>query len=273
MRFHKPIGIYLLLWPTAWALWIAGKGHPNLKIVLIFIAGVIIMRAAGCVINDFADRHIDDKVTRTKNRPIATGKIPAKNALILFGLLMCAAFTLVLFTNRLTILLAIFAAGFATLYPFTKRFTHFPQVVLGIAFAFSVPMSFSAITQALPMTCWLLMFATIFWTVAYDTQYAMTDREDDLKISVKSTAILFGRYDNFIIGMLQAGVIALLIYIGVKEQLKWPFYCSLIVATAFFFYQQTLTAKRQSTQCFQAFLNNHWVGMIIFLGIIGSYLI
>lgn len=270
MRFHKPIGIYLLLWPTLWALWIANNGFPNLKILLIFVFGVVIMRAAGCVINDFADRKIDNQVTRTKNRPLTTGRITAKSALMLFFSLISLAFVAVLFTNPLTIFLAFFAAFFATLYPFCKRFTHFPQVILGIAFAFSVPMSFAASINHLPPLCWLIMLTTIIWTIAYDTQYAMTDREDDLKIGVKSTAIAFGQADRYVIGALQAMVIALLCSIGYLAHLNTGYFLSLFFVAGLFLYQQKLIWHREPRACFQAFLNNHWVGAIIFLGIFCS---
>lgn len=268
MRFHKPIGIFLLLWPTMWALWIAARGLPSIKNMIIFVAGVIIMRAAGCVINDFADRHFDSHVKRTQNRPITTGEITSRNAIILFLILCILAFGLVLLTNLLTIILAVFAVITATIYPFMKRYTHFPQVVLGIAFSFSVPMAFAAQINQLSLTTWLLMLATIFWTIAYDTQYAMVDREDDSKIGIKSTAILFGKHDRLFIAVFQCLVLILLLLVGYCEKRSLIYFISIFAAFLLFLYQQKLIATRDPQKCFRAFLNNHWVGLIVFLGIL-----
>lgn len=267
MRFHKPIGIFLLLWPTWWALWIAARGFPNIKNFIIFTLGVIVMRAAGCVINDLADRKFDLHVTRTKSRPITSGKISSKNALILFFSLCLIALILVLFTNLLTIILAFFALLTATIYPFMKRHTHWPQLVLGIAFSFSIPMAFAAETNSIPTIAFLLMLATIAWTIAYDTQYAMIDREDDLKIGIKSTAILFGRQDRLIIGLFQLIAIILLCMMGLLIQYSFVYFMAIFIVFLLFIYQQALMKTREPNHYFQAFLNNHWVGMTVFAGI------
>lgn len=271
MRFHKPIGIYLLLWPTLWALWLAGNGRPNLVVVLIFIVGVILMRSAGCIMNDFADRHVDQFVMRTKDRPLASGKIKPRAALTLFFVLMLAAFLLVLLLNRLTIALALIGGCLAIVYPFLKRITHLPQLGLGVAFAWGIPMAFSAITNEVSEKAWILFLAGAIWPVIYDTIYAMVDREDDEDVGIKSTAILFGRYDKIIIGILQLIFIGLMVVIGILFQLKLFYYLGIGVAIVLFVYQQRLIRDRDREQCFKAFLNNHWVGMAIFLGIFLSY--
>lgn len=271
MRFHKPIGIFLLLWPTMWALWISAHGFPEIKNLIIFIGGVILMRAAGCVINDVADRKLDLHVKRTQFRLLTTGEISVRHAMILFCGLCLFAFILVLFTNLFTILLSIVALFVASLYPFMKRYTHFPQVVLGIAFAFSVPMAFAAEKNHLNVTCLLLFLATIIWTIAYDTEYAMTDRDDDLKIGIKSTAIFFGKYDRWTIGLLQSIFLSLLMIVGAREHFSLIYFTSLFFAGLLFLYQHFLMRKREPEKCFQAFLNNHWVGLLIFLGIILSF--
>lgn len=267
MRFHKPIGILLLLWPTLWALWIAAHGFPSIKNLVIFVMGVVFMRAAGCVINDVADRQFDLYVARTKNRPITTGKISPKNALILFIVLCLMAFALVLFTNKPTILLAICAVLIATGYPFAKRYTHWPQVLLGIAFSFSIPMAFTAETGKLSIVALILMLANIAWTIAYDTQYAMTDRSDDMKIGIKSTAILFGVYDRIMVGLFQSIAILLLMLVGVLESFSISYFAAIFIAFLFMLYQHYLIARREPKKCFQAFLNNQWVGLVVFLGI------
>lgn len=268
MRFHKPIGILLLLWPTLWALWIASHGAPHIKNIFIFITGVILMRAAGCVINDIADRKFDLHVVRTASRPITVGEIATRSALILFFILCALAFTLVLFTNTLTILLSFFAVIIATIYPFMKRYTHFPQVVLGIAFSFSVPMAFAAETGYISFAAGLIMLITILWTIMYDTQYAMIDREDDLKIGIKSTAIFFGKYDRIMIGLFQTAVILLLCFLGWREKFSLIYFAAIFIAALLFMYQQILISKREPQKCLRAFLNNQWVGFIIFAGII-----
>ena len=273
MRLDKPIGIYLLLWPTLWALWIAGDGHPSISNVVIFVLGVIIMRSAGCVINDYADRHVDEHVERTQHRPLAQKLISEKQALALFAGLCISAFLLVLFTNEFTVYLSFGGLALASLYPFMKRYTHLPQVVLGAAFAWAVPMSFAAELNSLPDVVWLIYVATLTWTVAYDTQYAMVDRDDDLKIGIKSTAILFGDADKLMIGMLQGITIFSFILIGSNIEATWPYYLSVLVAGTMFIYHQWLIKDRNKEKCFQAFLHNHWAGAIIFIGLLGHYLV
>lgn len=267
MRFHKPIGIFLLLWPTWWALWIAARGFPSIRNFVIFTLGVIIMRAAGCVINDFADRKLDLHVLRTQTRPITSGRISPKNAIILFFSLCSIAFILVLFTNLLTIILSFFALLTAMIYPFMKRHTHWPQLILGIAFSFSIPMAFAAQTNTVPIIAIILMLANIAWTMAYDTQYAMVDREDDLKIGIKSTAILFGKHDRLMIGLFQLMTIILLCITGLMMQFSFIYFIGILFGLFLFIYQQKLIAARKSTDCFRAFLNNHWVGMAVFAGL------
>ncbi|MFT5063537.1 MAG: 4-hydroxybenzoate polyprenyltransferase [Gammaproteobacteria bacterium] len=277
MRLDRPVGNYLLLWPTLWALWFAaisqGAVIPAIPVMAVFIAGVFLMRAAGCVINDFADRKIDGQVDRTKARPLATGEVSPKEALVLFFALTLAAFCLVLTMNSLTIKLSFVGAALATLYPFTKRWTHLPQFVLGAAFGWAVPMAFAAQANALPPLAWILFSITILWTVAYDTMYAMVDREDDLKIGVKSTAILFGRFDRLIIALLQLSTLILLVFIGILQQLNWPYYLGLCAAAGLALWQQWLIKERHGDRCFKAFLNNHPFGLVVFIGIAGSALL
>lgn len=267
MRLHKPIGIFLLLWPTLWALWLASAGHPQIKIATIFVLGVVLTRSAGCIINDFADRKFDKFVERTKERPLATGEVSVRRALILFCCLMLIAFILVLFLNLFTILLAVLAAMFAVIYPFLKRFTNLPQLGLGIAFSWGVPMAFAAQTNSLSVGCGFIFLATVLWVILYDTQYAMADRDDDLKIGIKSTAILFGRYDRVIIAMLQLAFLLLMVKVGLIYQLPIFYYGSLLVAGLLFVYQQFLIRERKSKNCLNAFLNNNWVGLVVFAGI------
>lgn len=271
IRFDRPIGTYLLLWPTLWALWIAAEGVPDTRLLVIFIVGTFLMRSAGCAINDFADRHIDAHVKRTAHRPIASGKISPKEALIVSAVLCSLAFVLVLFTNPKTIVLSFAAVALAACYPFMKRYTHLPQVVLGAAFSWGIPMAFAAQQNALPKALWLLYFAVVLWTVAYDTFYAMVDRDDDIQIGVKSTAILFGRYDRLMTGLLQSIVIVLLIGVGWAFDLAYWYFLSLIATALLFVYQQYLIRHRDRDLCFNAFLNNHWVGGIIFCGIALNY--
>jgi len=268
MRLDKPIGIYLLLWPTLWALFLAADGWPRIELLVIFILGVSIMRSAGCVINDYADRKIDKLIKRTQYRPITSGEISAKSALVLFFVLMSAAFGLVLMTNELTIQLAFIAAGLATLYPFTKRWTHLPQLVLGLAFAMSVPMAFSATNGSVPNGAWWVFSAAVIWTVIYDTMYAMADREEDLKIGVKSTAILFDKFDKLIIGLLQICLLLVLIKIAEFFNLGVFYDISLILSAFLMIYHQNMIKNREKTACFRAFLHNNFIGMVVFVGIV-----
>ena len=271
MRLDRPIGTLLLLWPTLWAVWIAGNGTPSLKTVVIFILGVIIMRAAGCVINDFADRDFDSDVERTKGRPLATGAISAKKALALFCGLGLLAFVLVLFLNELTFWLSFGGLGLAVLYPFTKRFTFMPQLFLGAAFSWAIPMAFAAETGAVPEIAWLLYVANLVWTVAYDTEYAMCDREDDLRIGIKSTAILFGDADRLIIGLLQGLTLVCLLLVGARFGLGLYYYLGLLGMTLGFAWQHWLMRERERLACLQAFLSNHWAGMLVFIGLALDY--
>ncbi|MDB4057539.1 4-hydroxybenzoate octaprenyltransferase [Candidatus Thioglobus sp.] len=273
MRLDKPIGSLLLLWPTYWALFLSADGWPDLDILFIFTSGVFIMRTAGCVINDFADRKIDKHIVRTQQRPIATGEISSNSALVLFGLLLLLALGLVLQTNILTIKLSLIAVLLATLYPFTKRWTNLPQLVLGAAFGMSVPMAFSAQTGVVPLTAWLVFIATLVWTLIYDTFYAMADRDEDLKIGVKSTAILFAKYDQIIITLLQILLIIVLILIGNVFDLGLIYDFSLVIISFFMIYHQFLLKKRQKEEYFKAFLNNNFIGMTAFLGIFLSVII
>lgn len=272
MRTDRPIGSLLLLWPTYWALWIAARGLPDWHILIIFTIGVFSMRAAGCVINDFADRKFDGSVERTKNRPLPRGDVTEKEAKILFAVLVLVSFGLVLTLNTMTIWLSVAGLALAWVYPFVKRVSHLPQVVLGAAFGWSIPMAFAAVSESLPAVCWLLFAVNIIWSVIYDTQYAMVDRNDDLKIGVKSTAILFGRFDKIIIGILQLVMILMLLWTGMMANLSGIFYWSLLLAGALFVYQQRLMADRERDPCFQAFMNNNYVGFILFLGMLVSYL-
>ncbi|WP_420797638.1 4-hydroxybenzoate octaprenyltransferase [Candidatus Sororendozoicomonas aggregata] len=267
-RLDRPIGIYLLLWPTLWSLWLSAGGVPHLHNLVVFVSGVILMRCAGCVINDYADRHVDGFVKRTADRPLATGRISEKQALAYFAALVFPAFLLVLTTNPLTIGLSLIGLLLATIYPFAKRYTHLPQVVLGAAFGWSVPMAYAAESGSLVMETWLLFVANLLWTVAYDTQYAMVDRDDDVSIGIKSTAILLGKWDTRVIALLQGMFLLVLIVLGVKLTLGLFYYLALVAASALFFYQQSITARRERDACFKAFLNNHWIGAIIFLGIV-----
>ena len=271
MRIDKPIGTLLLLWPTLWALWIAGSGHPDGQIVLIFAAGVFLMRSAGCVINDFADRDIDPHVERTGTRPLAAGEVTPREALGLFTLLCLTAFGLVLMTNMLTVMLSFAAAGLAVLYPFMKRYTHWPQLFLGAAFSMAIPMAFAAQTGAVPAAAWLIVVANICWVVAYDTMYAMVDIEDDLQVGVKSTAILFGSHCREIIGLFQLAFIAFMIAVGLSFGLDWLYFAGIATAAGIAIYHQTLIFNRKREQCFRAFLNNNYLGATLFIAIVLSY--
>jgi 4-hydroxybenzoate polyprenyltransferase len=271
MRFDKPIGILLLLWPTLWALWIAGNGAPSLKNILIFCAGVVLMRAAGCIMNDVADRDFDPHVERTQSRPIAAGELTAHEALGLFAGLMLLAFGLVLLTNALTIKLAFAGAALAASYPFFKRVTHWPQVVLGVAFGWGMVMAFAAETGAVPAVAWWLLLVNVTWSVIYDTLYAMVDRDDDIRIGVKSTAILFGRHDLLVLRLLKLVMLALLVRVGLMLELGWPWYAGIAVAVGLFVVQQLWVRERSPEQCFRAFLNNNWVGLALFAGLLIHY--
>lgn len=273
MRLDKPIGILLLLWPTLWALWLAGEGHPDWLIVWIFVLGTVLMRSAGCVINDFADRNFDGHVERTKRRPLATGEVSAKEALLLAGGLSLLAFSLILTLNTLTILLAFPALFLAASYPFTKRFFAIPQAYLGIAFGFGVPMAYAAVTGKIPSVAWLILIANIFWSLAYDTEYAMVDRDDDIKLGIHSSALFFGRYDVVAIMACYALMFSLLAYVGWKLHLHSPYYIALLVAAGIAIYHYTLIRSRDRQQCFKAFLHNNWIGAVIFSGLLINFII
>lgn len=267
MRFDRPIGIFLLLWPTWWGLWFAAGGLPSLKNLAIFTLGVVVMRSAGCVINDFADRELDPHVARTVDRPIAAGEISARQALGLFVVLLALAFVLVLLTNALTILMAFFGALLAATYPFFKRFTHFPQLVLGASFSWAVPMAFAAEAGQVPGIAWWLFAANFVWTVIYDTEYAMADRDDDLKVGVKSTAIAFGRADVPILGALMGIMTALLLIIGLHYLPEPAWFTAVALVFIHFQIQLWRIREREPASCFRTFLSNHWVGLFVFAGV------
>jgi 4-hydroxybenzoate polyprenyltransferase len=271
MRLDRPIGTLLLLWPTLWALWIAGAGRPDPHVFLVFVAGVVLMRSAGCVMNDFADRRIDPHVERTRDRPLARGAVAPLEALLLAAALGAAAFGLVLTMNRLTVLLALAGAVLTIAYPFLKRYTHLPQIWLGASFGWSVPMAFAAQTGGVPPLAWLLFIAVVLWAVVYDTMYAMVDREDDLKLGVRSTAILFGEHDRHIIGLMQGLLLLALWLAGIQAQLGGWYLAALLVAAGLSLWQQRLIRTRLPADCFRAFLNNNYYGMAIFIGILLHY--
>ncbi len=270
-RFDKPIGIFILLWPALWALWVAGEGKPNGLVLLVFVLGVVLMRAAGCVINDYADRGFDPHVERTKQRPIAAGKVKPKEALWLFAVLCLLAFGLVCLLNVFTILLSFGGAFLAASYPYMKRYTHLPQAYLGIAFGWAVPMAFAAQTGQIPLVAWVMYAAVVLWALVYDTMYAMVDKADDLKIGVKSTAILFGEYDRQIIAVLQVIIVGLLLAVGQLQSLGLAYYLGVLVAAGFSVYQQKLIFNRDKALCFKAFLNNNWFGLAVFVGLMVDY--
>jgi 4-hydroxybenzoate polyprenyltransferase len=273
-RFNRPIGSLLLMWPTLWALWLAADGMPDWHLLLIFVLGVFSMRSAGCVINDYADRKVDGSVERTKNRPLPSGRVSEKEALMLFTGLCVLSFILVLFTDVRTILLSFVGLGLAALYPFMKRYTHLPQLFLGLAFSWAIPMAYSAQGGDLSSPeLWMLFTANCFWTIAYDTYYAMTDREDDLKIGIKSTAILFGKYDLFVIACLQALTLSLLTCIGLLSQLTWPYFFSLFVCIWLFHGQFKQAKERNRQACFQSFIDNNRIGFCVFIGLALSYFV
>lgn len=271
MRLERPIGIYLLLWPTLVSLWIAGAGSPSVKNIIIFVAGTILMRSAGCCINDFADRKIDGHVRRTQNRPLASGRISPKEAVVAFAILVALSFGLVLLTNSLTIYLSFMAVALAAIYPFTKRYTYYPQLALGLAYSCGLLLAYSAETSTLPAQIWLLYIANLLWTIGYDTYYAMADREDDLKIGVKSTAILFGDADRVIILTLQVASLFCLWLAGQHFGLGLWFTFGLCAALACFIWEFYYTRQRDALSCFKAFLHNHWAGLVIFVSVILDY--
>lgn len=266
-RMHRPIGTLLLMWPMLWALWLAAGGMPSLDVLFIFVLGTFVMRSAGCVINDYADRDFDGHVERTRERPLATGAASPREALAVFATLLAIACLLVLGTNRLTILLAAGGAVLAVTYPFAKRYTYLPQVHLGAAFGWAVPMAFAAQSAAVPPLAWLVFCAAVLWAVIYDTEYAMVDRDDDIKLGIKSTAILFDDADRLIIGILQSMMLLNLVLIGQQAGLGPVYYISLCAAAVLFAYQQYLIRERTRAGCFAAFMNNNWVGGIVFAGI------
>lgn len=272
-RLNRPIGIFLLLWPTYWGLWMAAKGFPDLNIFIVFTLGVILMRSAGCVLNDIADQHFDPLVARTRTRPLASGKVAPLEALVVACSLISIAFLLVLTMNWLTIQLAFIAIILAGIYPFMKRYTYLPQFFLGLTFGWAIPMAFAAQTNSLPKIAWLLLIANVLWSVVYDTMYAMVDREDDLKIGVKSTAILFDDADRVIIGIIQTLVLITLIMIGQQAQLGTSYFIGLAVASCFFIYQLRLIWNRKPELCMKAFLNNNWFGLAIFIGLFFDFII
>jgi len=271
MRFDKPIGILLLLWPTLIALWIAGSGHPSIRNLLIFCTGVVLMRAAGCIMNDVADREFDPHVQRTRARPLAAGELTVREAMAMFLILMLLAFGLVLLTNALTIKLAFAGAALAASYPFFKRVTHFPQVVLGVAFGWGIPMAFAAETGNVPVVAWWLLAVNIVWSVIYDTLYAMVDRDDDIAVGIKSTAILFGRKDLLILRILKLLMLLLLIRVGLMLELGLPWNAAIGITALLFGLQQYWVRNREPAASFKAFLNNNWVGLVLFVGLLGHY--
>jgi 4-hydroxybenzoate polyprenyltransferase len=267
LRLDKPIGILLLLWPTLWGLWFAAKGLPPTPILLIFVAGVVLMRSAGCAINDYADRDFDAHVERTRLRPLATGEVSEREALLLAGGLVLAAFLLILPLNRLVILLSFPALFLAASYPFTKRFLAIPQAYLGVAFGFGIPMAYAAVQGGVPREAWLLLLANLFWSVAYDTEYAMVDRPDDLRIGIRTSAITFGRFDIAAVALCYAATLVLLSYVGWQVGLGMAFYSGLLVAAGIALYHLWLIRHRERAACFRAFLHNTWFGFAVFAGL------
>jgi 4-hydroxybenzoate polyprenyltransferase len=273
VRLNKPIGIFLLMWPALWALWLAGEGHPPWQVAMIFVAGVVLMRSAGCAINDYADRDFDGHVARTSGRPLAQGLITPGEAVAVFVVLSLVAFGLVLLLNWQTVAMSVVAVVLAVIYPFMKRFTHVPQLFLGAAFGWAVPMAFTAIQGQIPVWAWVLFATTVIWALIYDTEYAMVDRDDDLKIGIKSTAILFGRHDRLIVALLQLLMLALLVYVGIAAERGWAYFAGLVAAALLALYQQWLIWDRDPKRCFLAFLNNNYFGMAIFVGLVVDYLL
>jgi 4-hydroxybenzoate polyprenyltransferase len=273
VRADRPIGIYLLLWPALWALWVAAGGVPPLWTLLVFVLGTALMRSAGCAINDLADRDFDGQVQRTAQRPLAVGMVTPREAFAVFVVLSLVAFALVLTLNARTVAHSFVAVALAAFYPFTKRYTHLPQLILGVAFGWAVPMAFTALQDQIPPVAWVLFAATVVWALIYDTMYAMVDREDDLRVGIKSTAILFGRHDRLAIALLQLLMLALLSQAGAMAGRGLPFALGLAAAALLFGYQQWLIRARERNACFRAFLNNHYVGMVIFFGLLADYAI
>ena len=271
MRLDKPIGILLLLWPTLWGQWLASNGQPNWMILWIFVLGVVLMRSAGCVINDYADRDFDPHVARTRDRPLAARQVSPREALLLAGGLALLAFLLILPLNKLVLALSVVALFLAASYPFTKRFFAVPQAYLGIAFGFGIPMSYAALQGAVPVEAWILLVANVFWAIAYDTQYAMVDRADDVKIGIKTSAITFGRFDLLAIGVCYAATLALLAWVGQRLQLGIAFWLGLAVAGAIAVYHMRLIRTREPRECFRAFLHNTWFGAAVFAGVVLQY--
>jgi 4-hydroxybenzoate polyprenyltransferase len=271
IRLDKPIGTLLLLWPTLWAVWLASAGRPRLDILLIFVVGTLLMRSAGCALNDYADRHYDPHVERTRARPLATGEIQPHEALVVAALLAAAAFALVLFLNWFAIALSFVGAAIAALYPFTKRFFALPQAFLGVAFGFGIPMAYAAIQWRLPLECWILFAANICYSFAYDTEYAMVDRDDDARLGIRTSALALGRWDVAAVMASYAVMLALLLVLGLNLKLAWPYYAGLLVAAAMMGYHWLLIRDRSREGCFKAFRHNAWVGGVIFLGIAFSF--
>ena len=271
IRLDKPIGTLLLLWPTLWAVWLASAGRPTLTVLIVFILGTLLMRSAGCAVNDFADRKFDPHVERTRSRPLAAGEIGPGEALAVGAVLAALAFSLVLFLNRFTILLSLIALAVAVSYPFSKRFFSLPQAYLGIAFGFGIPMAYAAVLNRLPLDCWALLAANIFWAVAYDTEYAMVDRDDDRKIGIRTAALTLGRLDVAAVMACYAAMIGILVWVGRYLHLHWPYYAGLGAAAALMGYHYFLIRERTREGCFKAFRHNNWVGAAIFAGIVLSY--
>ena len=271
MRLDKPIGILLLLWPTLWALWLASRGIPDRITLLIFVAGTVLMRSAGCVMNDIADRKLDGLVERTKNRPLATGEVSLKEAYLLAAVLALMAFALVLLFNKTTILLSVAALFLAATYPFTKRFLAIPQAYLGVAFGFGMPMAFAAVNNYTPPLAWILLVTNVFWSMAYDTEYAMVDRDDDLKIGIKSSAIFFGKYDVIAVMVCYAIMLGLLVYVGKLMGFGKYYFIGLAAALLLIFWQYILIKSRDKSNCFKAFLHNNWIGLVLFIGLAAEY--
>jgi 4-hydroxybenzoate polyprenyltransferase len=270
IRLDRPIGTLLLLWPTLWALWLASRGTPRLEHFLIFFVGTVLMRSAGCAINDYADRQFDPQVQRTRSRPLAAGEIEPREALVIAAVLALAAFALVLFLNRFAILLSFLGLAIAATYPYSKRYISLPQAYLGIAFGFGIPMAYAAVHRHLPAECWLLLAANVFYSFAYDTEYAMVDRDDDAKIGIRTSALTLGRWDVAAVMASYAAMLGLLAVVGVKARLGWPFYAGLAAAGAMMVYHWTLIRGRGRDGCFRAFMNNNWVGGAVFAGIVCS---
>lgn len=273
MRLDKPIGILLLLWPTLWALWIASEGKPQPLVLIVFVLGTVLMRSAGCVMNDYADRHFDLHVERTQHRPLTAKLVSEKEALLLTAVLCVLAFVLVMQMNRLTVLLSIPALFLAGSYPFTKRFFVLPQAYLGIAFGFGIPMAFAAQTGDVPALAWWMLLANVFWSLAYDTEYAMVDRDDDIKIGIRSSALFFGEHDVAAVMFCYMAMLEILAWVGLQAHLAWPYFAGLVLAAGVAVYHYTLIRGRERAACFKAFLHNNWLGAAVFAGLAASFLV